>query len=393
MALRILRLAHGPRIDGGHTESRFAQRRGQRREVGRSVERDRVAEPGDPPLGLRRENQRGDLLEHRVEPADPLCLRLVRSFDGEGTEANRVAQADRAQRVGDEGGVRRAVGLRDEQRPRPGLDIAVDDAGEAREVDVGRDEIDRRRAGPPFLRQVRQRPPAGVVARLHARPPLRTVDEQRQRVLGLARRGDRFDVARVVPGGEALLGLGAERLGPRQPARVERLRDRFGEGEVGRLAGLAGEGQEADLVLDLDHDDRALVVIDLAKMPHQRREGPGVGLARVGFELRDDLLPAVLAGRAHEAELVALDPRRDVARHRVLPRAEPQQHQPHVVRAGIGKQPVDGGEIEPPLLRLDQLPVDRREHGVEVHRLELGPMRPHRLAARSLRIAKFAAED
>ena len=66
--------------------------------------------------------------------------------------------------------------------------------------------------------------------------------------------------------------------------------------------------------------------------------------------------PAVRKLRARKARLIALHPGWHVARHRVLPRTEPEQHDASLVRACLFEQAVDRAEIELPFDRLDQFP-------------------------------------
>ena len=220
----------------------------------------------------------------------------------------------------------------------------------------------------------------------------RRVQEHRQRVLLLAGRGDGLRVAREVPGHEDFLARrpaaedlrpGAARPAARaEPRRAQLRRERValrrqvgrelrrhgrGEGALGRGAVVARGRDHPDLVLDLDHQHRVRVAVELAQVPQQRRERAGVGLAVLARERRQDLLRrAVEVGRSGEAAHVALHPRGGVAGHAVLPRPEPEQDELHPVAAGVGDQPVHRREVEPLLLGLDEVPVDGRQDGVEV---------------------------
>src|SRR3546814_7000749 len=79
---------------------------------------------------------------------------------------------------------------------------------------------------------------------------------------------------------------------------------------------------------------------------------------------------AVFGAHPGKARVVGLDPCGGIARAAVLPRREPQQHQPLVVRARLIEQRIDEAEIEPALLRLDLLPRDRHFRSEE-HTSEL----------------------
>ena len=161
------------------------------------------------------------------------------------------------------------------------------------------------------------------------------VDVHRQVELRLAGRGDLVDVAGDVPGVEGLVGARAEHLGSRCRRGAE-LRGQLGRDrpveqplrlgrEVARAAVAAG------LVLGLDHDHRVLRIV-VAQMPHQPDEG-ALSASSVARPCgREDIMGAAVAGaHAREALGVGLDPFGRVAGAGVLPGAEPQQHQPHVV--------------------------------------------------------------
>ena len=57
-----------------------------------------------------------------------------------------------------------------------------------------------------------------------------------------------------------------------------------------------------------------------------------------------------------------------------------------VVRARIAQQFIDRGPVELSFGGLDELPGHRREHGVEVHRLQPRPVRAHVFGARALEL-------
>src|SRR2546422_2871534 len=56
-------------------------------------------------------------------------------------------------------------------------------------------------------------------------------------------------------------------------------------------------------------------------------------------------------------------------------------------------QAVRKTEVKFTFHRLDQLPVDRDQHGIEIQRYELRPNRSHVLDARGGRVAKLATEN
>ena len=51
-----------------------------------------------------------------------------------------------------------------------------------------------------------------------------------------------------------------------------------GERGVGGVRAVARVAEDADLVLDLDHEDGVLGAVELAEMSHERGEGADVGL-------------------------------------------------------------------------------------------------------------------
>ena len=63
------------------------------------------------------------------------------------------------------------------------------------------------------------------------------------------------------------------------------------------------------------------------------------------------------------------------------------------MKAGLANEAVDQGEVEGSLPRLEKLPVDWREHGVEVEREEPLPEGPQVLQARRGGVVQLAAAD
>ena len=63
------------------------------------------------------------------------------------------------------------------------------------------------------------------------------------------------------------------------------------------------------------------------------------------------------------------------------------------MRARVAQQLIDRGPVEFSLGGLDEIPLDRREHGIEMHRLEARPVWAHVFRARCAGIAELAAED
>ena len=98
--------------------------------------------------------------------------------------------------------------------------VAARPLDERREIDVRRDEVDRRGARAPHVEQVRQRTGTRILAGLIAGTDQRGVDEHRQRVLGFACGGDVLRESREMPGHEDLLGRRRPRRRPRSTCRL-----------------------------------------------------------------------------------------------------------------------------------------------------------------------------
>ena len=98
-----------------------------------------------------------------------------------------------------------------------------------------------------------------------------------------------------------------------------------------------------------------------------------------------------LAARAGEAGLVELDPGGSVTAHAVLPGAEPEQHEVHVMEAGLADQRIDEAEGEFVLSWFDEVPIHGGDQGVEVHFDEAGPKRTQVFHIRGAGVAQFAS--
>ena len=160
------------------------------------------------------------------------------------------------------------------------------------------------------------------------------------------------------------------------------------------MAIFARHRQHADLVLDLDHDDGVLGFVERANVTKQGGEGPSVGRLRLRAEGGEDVdALAVRHLRPRESRLVALHPSGGVGRHAVLPGAEPENDESHVVGARVSYELIDRRPVESPFHGLDQLPRHRREHRVEVHGAQPWPVGGHVAGARGAGIAKLAADQ
>ncbi|MCW0417150.1 hypothetical protein NB689_002904 [Xanthomonas sacchari] len=273
------------------------------------------------------------------------------------------------------------AGLGDEQRV-VGACVALQHRGVQRvlgHVDVRRQQVDVRCRRLPHVEHVVGGAAAGVLPGLAGieRAAQRRIDVDRQGIRGLAGLGDTVDEVRDVPRVEDLVGLGAEHLRPAARRLAEplqqRLRHRAVEHALRHRREVARTAVGARLVLRLHHDHRALR-IGLAQMPHESNEGGAVGLQRGRRQRRQRTqAPPVARDHARKARIVGLDPVRRVVGAVVLPGAEPQQHQPHPLRARLRQKSVDEGEIEAALFRFHLLPGDRHLHRVRPQRADRRP--------------------
>ena len=128
------------------------------------------------------------------------------------------------------------------------------------------------------------------------------------------------------------------------------------------------------LVLHLDQQHRMLRV-GFLQMPHHRREYLRVGFHRcLSVRRRRIDRLSIAADDVGILSGIVLHPLGHVVVASVLPGAEPQQHQMHLVLPPFLEQRVNQRKIEHPRLRLDLLPVNRNFDGVGVQRLY---RRPH----------------
>ena len=296
----------------------------------------------------------------------------------------------------------------------------LNDIGVIRQIDVRCQNIDGRTAGAPDVVHERLRAAAGIVAR----PQIVGLDDpgvhvHGERIFFFALRGDVTDVRGVVPRHEDFVGV-IEQIGvggpglttgavghglvvrrtrdilaedffPRARGLVaggvpnflhfrqqvfpvlleiggQLLRNGAGEGGVGRGAKIARAAHDAHFVLHLPSDDR-LILIDLAEVFHDGGESLGVAIAIGRAKRREDFQRLALAiHHARESVLIGLDPRRREVRQAVFPAGHPEEDEPHVGGAGGLDLVVDHREIELAFFRLDQVPGNDGQDGVEIRR-------------------------
>src|SRR5208337_5680120 len=178
--------------------------------------------------------------------------------------------------------------------------------------------------------------------------------------------GDGLNVSRIVPGHEDFVsargvakylrpapgGLLTLLLPKRAKFGIERLAMSLkiigqlwghggGKGLVGSGGVVASVAENADFVLNLHHDDRVVAAVDLAKVLHNRGEGPrvrvacGIGIAGNGAKNTGFV---VAQHDARKAFGVLLDPNRRVAGQTVLPGSQPQEDNADVLLARLRQQ-------------------------------------------------------
>src|SRR6185437_5802145 len=104
-----------------------------------------------------------------------------------------------------------------------------------------------------------------------------------------------------------------------------------------------------DLILDLHDQHRVPLAIDISKMTHQFRERASIRISNCGTEGRKPFcIPPITGLNTRKARNICLYPSGCIARKRVLPRAEPQNHQLQIVRASPFKKAIDNTEVELP---------------------------------------------
>ena len=163
---------------------------------------------------------------------------------------------------------------------------------------------------------------------------------------------------------------------------------------VRRRRVVACVGDDADFVFHLHHDHgvrRARRSPSTRRIRAAKARASASRLASLNGERRSRA-GAVVQLHARESLEVALHPVGRIARPGVLPAAEPQEHEPQIVRARVANQPVDQAEVELALGGFEQGPGDRRQHGVEMHRGQPRPDRLHVVEARRRVVEDLAAQ-
>ena len=161
-----------------------------------------------------------------------------------------------------------------------------------------------------------------------------------------------------------------------------------GGGPVTRVA------EQPHFILQLDHDHGVLPGIHFAEMLHEGRIGAGVSL-QVGLAERGEYFHrlAVLEPGAREPLLVGFHPFGREAGETVLPTAEPEEDNVQIIFPRTSEQAINKGEIVFAFYRLDPVPPDTHEDGVQVHFNELRPYRVHVLEAGRSGVVRFTGQN
>nr|GEU28687.1 hypothetical protein [Tanacetum cinerariifolium] len=417
MSADVLGILRCARIDHRDRQRVATEFEGARGFVRHSVHAQRRLEAAHGALSLVGQHQRRHLAQHAVGVGQRIGGRAGQQFDGKRAEADAFQLAQRIKSVGAGVGFAGLVCFRNEDRVVGPLEL-IGPVGVIREVRVQADQVDVGTARLPDIEQVRQRPAARVLARLLVGPVERHVDVHGQVVGGFTGSRECVGEHGKTPGLEDFLRLGpvAEYLRPGarrlvilgRPhvahVRVQRglvllqvIDQRLGHLPVKRClrlrAVIAHHRQHADFILHLHHHHRAALV-ERFQMRHQRAERALVGFQGIGIVRTQDILRyALVVLRLGVGLEVVLDVRRRVRRRRILPGAKPQQHQFHVVGFGLADQAFERLEVVHARLRLDLVPLDRRQHRVDADGFQYRPLALEVLEVGSGRVTKLAAED
>ena len=189
-----------------------------------------------------------------------------------------------------------------------------------------------------------------------------------------------------------VLQIGIERVAVRLQVLHQLRGDRGGEGLVRGVGVVARVAENADLVFDLHHQNGVVARVDFFDVLHERGKGAGVGCLS-GRRLRTQDLDGVAAlDDARKAARILLDPDGRIARQAVLPRGQPEEDNALVLVPRLIDEAVDEREVVGAFFGLDQLPTQRRDHGVEAHGCEFGPDRLHVFQVRRGRVVQLAGE-
>ncbi len=150
--------------------------------------------------------------------------------------------------------------------------------------------------------------------------------------------------------------------------------------------------QHAHFVFHLHHQHRMFSPIHFLDVMHQRREGACVRFLGSRAQRAQNLYLAATLHHARESPCILLHPDRHVARLSVLPRRQPQKHDALMRLPRLVEEPVDKSEIECAFFGLDQLPAQRRHHGIQSRRRQLRPNRLHVFEIGRRRVVQLAGK-
>ena len=167
-------------------------------------------------------------------------------------------------------------------------------------IDIGRVEIDAGCARTPYLKKIRVRSPAGILAGPLLRRWKLRIHVHRKRIFLLPCLHDRFDVTRIIPSHEDFAGHIVKHLGPSPPVLVEvgrkfrrelsafccerahqPLRHRPAKDLVRLGRAVPARPEITDFILYLHHQHGLLLGILLANVAHHSGERAAVTPARL----------------------------------------------------------------------------------------------------------------
>ena len=180
-----------------------------------------------------------------------------------------------------------------------------------------------------------------------------------------------------VPGHESLPRIVAEDLAP-GAGFADRFGKHFGdwgrECRIGGLTVITVGAQQADLILDLHHDDGILFSVNLADEAHQGSKCLAVLLHGFGAQGRDGV--EFFTRHLFSPEIgfrVLFHPGRHIHRLGVLPQAEPQETEFQILPSGRADHRLHKGKVIAAFRRLNQFPVHRSDHRVHVQPAQRWP--------------------
>src|ERR1035441_1496961 len=128
---------------------------------------------------------------------------------------------------------------------------------------------------------------------------------------------------------------------------------------------IARVSENAHLVLHLNHNDRMLLAIDFADVPHQGRKGVSIRVpGRIAKRREEFQWFAPLGPDPGEPLEILLHPIRWIAGQAVLPAREPDEDEAQFVIPGFLYHAIDHAEVELPFRWFDLGPGNARQNAI-----------------------------